>query len=112
MVFKKDLLYANNCTKLGFPIREIEPTGEFVISKQGQAGGIVNCQIVTAQLLYEIQGPLYYNPDVTARFDGIKPIQEASNRVRVTGGIGSPPLPRQGSASQQEVVGKPKYISS
>lgn len=91
--FKKELLYANNCTNLGFPIGEIESSGEFVVTKEAQAGGIVNCQTVTAQLLYEIQGPLYYNSDVTARFDGIRLTEEGPNRVRVTGVVGSPPPP-------------------
>lgn len=91
--FKKELLFANNCTNLGFPIGEIEPSGEFVITKEEKAGGIVNIQTVTAQLLYEIQGPLYYNSDVTARFDGIKLTQDGANRVRVTGVVGLPPPP-------------------
>jgi hypothetical protein len=91
--FKKELLFANNCTNLGFPIGEIEANGEFVISKEETAGGVVNVSTVTAQLLYEIQGPLYYNSDVTARFDRIELAQEAPNRVRVTGVVGLPPPP-------------------
>ncbi|KAF2827928.1 DUF1446-domain-containing protein [Ophiobolus disseminans] len=91
--FKKELLYSDNCTNLGFPIGEIEANGEFVVTKEETAGGIVNVQTVTAQLLYEIQGPLYYNSDVTARFDGIQLHQEAPNRVRVTGVVGLPPPP-------------------
>ncbi|KAF2681422.1 DUF1446-domain-containing protein [Lentithecium fluviatile CBS 122367] len=91
--FKKELLYANNCTNLGFPIGEIEADGEFVITKEENAGGIVSIQTVTSQLLYEIQGPLYYNSDVTARFDGIKLVQEGPNRVRVSGVVGLPPPP-------------------
>ncbi|KAF2735798.1 DUF1446-domain-containing protein [Polyplosphaeria fusca] len=93
--FKKELLYAKgvDCTNCGFPIGEIESSGEFIVTKEDTAGGIVTVQTVTAQLLYEIQGPLYYNSDVTARFDGINLIQEAPNRVRVTGVVGYPPPP-------------------
>ncbi|KAF2646387.1 DUF1446-domain-containing protein [Massarina eburnea CBS 473.64] len=91
--FKKELLFANNCTNLGFPIGEIEANGEFILTKETNAGGIVNIRTVTAQLLYEIQGPLYYNSDVTARFDGIKLTNEGPNRVRVTGVVGLPPPP-------------------
>ena len=40
---------------------------------------------VTAQLLYEIGGPLYPNPDVTARFDTIQVAQEGPDRVLVSG---------------------------
>jgi hypothetical protein len=43
--------------------------------------------------LYEIQGPLYYNSDVTARIDKIKLTQEAPDRVRLSGVQGSPPPP-------------------
>ncbi|KAJ4366146.1 hypothetical protein N0V83_007781 [Neocucurbitaria cava] len=91
--FKKELLFLNNCTNLGFPIGEIEANGEFVITKETAAGGIVNIQTVTAQLLYEIQGPLYYNSDVTARLDSIRLTEEAPNRVRVSGIVGLPPPP-------------------
>ena len=34
--------------------------------------GMVSADTVTAQLLYEIGGPAYLNPDVTARFDSIR----------------------------------------
>lgn len=91
--FKKELLAANNYANLGFPIAEIEADGQFIITKEENAGGIVSIQTVTSQLLYEIQGPLYYNSDVTARIDGVRMIQEGPNRVRVTGVAGSPPPP-------------------
>ncbi|KAF2111438.1 hypothetical protein BDV96DRAFT_551859 [Lophiotrema nucula] len=91
--FKKELLQVNNCTNCGFPIGEIQANGEFIITKEETAGGVVNVHTVTSQLLYEIQGPLYYNSDVTARIDSIKLEEEAPNRVRVTGVIGLPPPP-------------------
>ena len=40
---------------------------------------------VTAQLLYEIGGPAYLNPDVTARFDTIELEQVGRDRVRISG---------------------------
>ena len=46
---------------------------------------------VKAQLLYEIKEPTYLTPDVSARFDTIKMSQEAPDRVRITGVLGSPP---------------------
>ncbi|KAH6673038.1 hypothetical protein B0J14DRAFT_481972 [Halenospora varia] len=91
--FKKDLLKANNCTNLGFPIAEIESNGQFVITKEEDAGGIVTVETVTAQLIYEIQGPFYYNSDVTANLENIRLVQEGPNRVRVLGVVGSPPPP-------------------
>jgi hypothetical protein len=86
-------LQANNFTNLGFPIAEIEADGGIVITKEENAGGILTVQTVTAQLLYEIQGPLYYNSDVTARLDGIKLTQEGPHRVRIAGVEGLPPPP-------------------
>lgn len=83
----------HNCTNLGFPIAEIEATGEFVISKEQNAGGLVTTETVTAQLLHAIQGPYYYNSDVTANLEMIELVQEGPNRVRVRGVVGSPPPP-------------------
>jgi hypothetical protein len=47
----------------------------------------------SSQLLYEIQGPLYYNCDVTADISNIKMEQIEEERVRVTGIKGLPPPP-------------------
>jgi hypothetical protein len=46
-----------------------------------------------SQLLYEIQGPLYYNCDVTAEISGIKMEQIEEEVVRVSGVKGFPPPP-------------------
>jgi len=45
--------------------------GSCVIGKHDGTGGEVSVGTVTSQLLYEIGGPEYYGPDVTARFDTI-----------------------------------------
>jgi hypothetical protein len=45
---------------------------------------------VTAQLLYEIAGPRYVNPDVVARFDTIALAEEAPDRIRIAGVRGEP----------------------
>ena len=78
---------------LGFPIAEIEADGSFVITKHPGTGGLVSVGTVTAQLLYEIDGPRYFNPDVVARFDSITLEQEAPDRVRGSGTRGEPPPP-------------------
>jgi len=75
----------------GFPIAEIESDGSFVVTKHPGTGGLVSVGTVTAQLLYEIAGPAYLSPDVTARFDTISLAQAGPDRVRVSGVRGEPP---------------------
>lgn len=75
----------------GFPIAEIGADGSSVITKHPGTGGAVTVGTVTAQLLYEIEGPRYANPDVVARFDSIRLEQEAPDRVRISGARGEPP---------------------
>ena len=74
----------------GFPIAEIAADGSSVITKHPGTGGAVTVGTVTAQLLYEIDGPRYANPDVVARFDSIRLEQEAPDRVRISGVRGEP----------------------
>jgi hypothetical protein len=45
---------------------------------------------VTAQLLYEIDGPAYANPDVVARFDTVRVEQQGPDRVLLHGSRGEP----------------------
>ena len=77
----------------GFPIAEMHADGSFVITKHPGTGGLVSVGTVTAQLLYEIAGAEYPNPDVTARFDTIHLEQEGPDRVLVMGIRGEPPPP-------------------
>ena len=78
---------------LGFPIAEMHEDGSFVITKHPGTGGRVNVGTVTAQLLYEIDGARYFNPDVVARFDTITLTDEGNDRVRGAGTRGEPPPP-------------------
>jgi hypothetical protein len=75
----------------GFPVAEVAADGTSVITKHAGHGGAVTVDTVTAQLLYEVQGPVYLNPDVTLHLDGVRPVQEAPDRVRLAGATGSPP---------------------
>ena len=75
----------------GSPIAEIAHDGSFVVTKVPDTGGVVSVGTVTAQLLYEIDGPAYINPDVVAHFDSLEITQESADRVRVSGTRGSPP---------------------
>ncbi|CAI7565722.1 unnamed protein product [Penicillium bialowiezense] len=69
---------------IGFPIAEINDNGEFIVTIQNGKHGIVTEETCKAQLLYEIQGPLYYNPDVVAILDEIVIKQQGQNRVQVS----------------------------
>jgi hypothetical protein len=77
----------------GFPIAEIAPDGSAVITKHPGTGGAVTIETVTAQLLYEIGGARYANPDVTARFDTIELSADGPDRVRIGGVLGEEPPP-------------------
>ena len=77
--------------RAGFPWAEIAADGSSVIGKHEGTGGAVTVGTVTSQLLYEIGGPGYLGPDVTARFDTIELDQAAPDRVRISGTRGEPP---------------------
>ncbi len=78
-------------TDVGFPIAEVYEDGSSVITKHPGTGGLVSVGTVTAQLLYEIRGPQYLTPDVTAVFDSLDIRQAGADRVLVTGAKGWPP---------------------
>ncbi len=79
--------------RLGFPWAEVAADGSTVIGKHDGTGGQVSIGTVTSQLLYEIGGPRYLGPDVTARFDTIRLEETGPDRVRITGTMGEPPPP-------------------
>jgi hypothetical protein len=78
---------------LGFPIAELAADGSAVITKHPGTGGAVTEDTVRSQLLYEVTGPRYANPDVTLRLDTVRVRQEGPDRVRVFGARGEPPPP-------------------
>ncbi|WP_418603048.1 acyclic terpene utilization AtuA family protein [Mycolicibacterium sp. SCSIO 43805] len=80
-------------THPGFPIAEIHADGSSVITKHPGTGGAVTVGTVTAQLLYEIAGARYANPDATLRVDSITLTDEGEDRVRLSGVRGEPPPP-------------------
>jgi hypothetical protein len=77
----------------GFPLAEVNADGSSVITKHPGTGGLVSVDTVTAQLLYEITGARYANPDVTARMDSIKLSSEGPDRVLISGVVGESPPP-------------------
>jgi hypothetical protein len=77
----------------GFPIAEIAADGTSVITKHPGTGGMVTTGTVTAQLLYEIGGPSYLNPDVTVDLSSIGLEALEKDRISVTGVVGDAPPP-------------------
>jgi hypothetical protein len=75
----------------GFPVAEVAADGSSVITKHPGTGGLVSPGTVTAQLLYEIAGPAYANPDAIAHFDTVTVQADSRDRVRLSGTRGSPP---------------------
>ncbi|OBC01424.1 acyclic terpene utilization AtuA family protein [Mycobacterium sp. 852002-40037_SCH5390672] len=77
----------------GFPLAEVSADGSSVITKHPGTGGLVSVDTVTAQLLYEITGARYANPDVTARMDSVVLSSDGPDRVRISGVRGEAPPP-------------------
>jgi hypothetical protein len=80
-------------THPGFPLAEVDRDGSAVITKHPGTGGAVTVDTVTAQLLYEVAGPDYLNPDVDARLDTARLTIDGADRVRIAGVTGRPPPP-------------------
>ncbi len=86
-------LEGKNWVDIGYPIAEIAKDGGVVITKQIGTGGLVTVDTCKAQLLYEIQGPWYFNSDVTAVLDEIAFEQLSTDRVALRGVKSAPPPP-------------------
>ena len=79
---------------LGFPIGEVSDNGDVVIAKVPGSGGQVTAATCKEQLVYEIHDPRrYLQPDVVADFSQVTIEEIAPDRVRVSGGLGSPRTP-------------------
>lgn len=76
---------------IGFPIAEVEASGDFAITKAAGTGGAVNRRTVAEQVLYEVHDPAaYLTPDVTLDVTEIRLEQQDQDRVRVSGARGHP----------------------
>ncbi len=76
---------------MGYPIIEMEPSGEFTVTKHKRTGGLVCEKSVKEQLVYEMGDPgQYISPDGVAFFNTIRVEDEGENRVRVSGVRGGP----------------------
>jgi len=76
---------------IGYPIIEMEPSGEFVATKHPGTGGLISEKTIKEQLVYEMGDPSnYISPDGVARFDTIQLKSDGKDRVRVFGIKGKP----------------------
>ena len=81
----------DDLARLGFPLAEIDPDGEALITKVAGSGGRVSRATCTEQLIYEVHDPAaYLTPDVCADFSGVAFTEEAVDRVRAHGASGRP----------------------
>jgi Acyclic terpene utilisation family protein AtuA len=76
-------------SELGYPIAEVAPSGEFVITKPRDTGGIVDRRTVTEQILYEVHDPsAYLTPDVVLDITEVELAQDGPDRIRLRGARG------------------------
>jgi len=77
--------------KVGYPIADIDPNGDFRIEKPAGTGGVVNVETISEQLLYEVGDPAaYLTPDVVADFTTVRLKETARDVVEVLGSRGKP----------------------
>lgn len=81
----------NRHRPLGFPLANVSADGSSVISKHPGTGGAVTLDTVTAQLMYEIQGPSYLGPDVTTDLTSVHLHEIEPDRVAISGVRGTAP---------------------
>ncbi|HHI80051.1 MAG TPA: DUF1446 domain-containing protein [Planctomycetes bacterium] len=83
-----------NLARVGYPVIEARPDGNFVVTKHEGTGGLVDLDTVRSQLVYEMGDPNdYIGPEVVADFTTIQLSQEGENRVAVSGVKGKPATP-------------------
>ncbi|OZI70995.1 acyclic terpene utilization AtuA family protein [Bordetella genomosp. 12] len=77
--------------RAGFPILEVGPDAEAIVTKLPGTGGRVDQWTVKEHLVYEVGDPRrYLMPDAVADFTSLRLADEGQDRVRVSGVRGQP----------------------
>lgn len=89
--FSGDWQAVEDLDRIGFPIAEVEESGEFVLTKAEGTGGLVSLETVKEQMLYEIHDPAaYLTPDVILDMTQVRLEEAGLHRVKVSGARGKP----------------------
>lgn len=82
---------AYDLADVGYPIAELEASGDATITKPAGSGGAVTRRTVAEQLVYEIGDPQHYlTPDVDCDFTTVSVSETGPDRVAVRGATGRP----------------------
>ena len=82
----------NEFENIGFPIVEVQKSGDFIVTKPDKTGGMVSFGTVAEQFLYEIGDPnAYILPDVVCDFSQVKIKEIGQDQVLVSGSKGLAP---------------------
>lgn len=74
---------------LGFPLVEVDESGDGFVTKLSESGGLVNTATCTEQMLYEIHDPAnYFTPDCIADFSKVEFQELGKDRIAFKGGNG------------------------
>ena len=75
--------------RLGFPIAEVDESGESLLTKLDKTGGGLTIRNCKEQILYEVHDPSnYMTPDVSADFSTIRFAEIAPDKIHVSGAHG------------------------
>lgn len=77
---------------MGYPIVEVAPAGDFILTKPAGTGGLIASKPAAEQVLYEVGDPgAYILPDVVCDFRNVRLEQVGPQRLHVSGAKGLPP---------------------
>lgn len=83
---------SGDIAQIGYPVAEVSADGTMILTKPEGTTGCVTPASCAEQMLYEIGDPrAYLLPDVACDFTQVQMVQDAPDRVRVSGAKGRAP---------------------